>query len=258
MNHTQNQASGSGDKCPVCGGTGWELYEKMVDGYDTPLEYSRPCSRCKGIRRVKDETGIPPQFCEADIYKFDFDAYNQDMSRFKKVVWWFFENFETCVKSGKGLYLWSKTPGSGKTFLSCCVARSLMVKYDLRMRFVTAPDYLAAVGESYKKQEGMTDKSQVFRECALLVLDDLGTQKTGDWQQQELFRLINERSNAGKLIIFTSNMLPEKLNVDSRTIDRIRKMSIVLQMPEESIRLKKAQAEQNEFLRRIFPDEKQN
>ena len=92
----------------------------------------------------------------------------------------------------------------------------------------------------------------------MLVLDDIGTQKTGDWQQQELFRLINERSNAGKLIIFTSNMLPEKLNVDSRTIDRIRKMSIVLQMPEESIRLKKAQAEQNEFLRRIFPDEKQN
>ena len=90
----------------------------------------------------------------------------------------------------------------------------------------------------------------------MLVLDDIGTQKTGDWQQQELFRLINERSNAGKLIIFTSNMLPEKLNVDSRTIDRIRKMSIVLQMPEESIRLKKAQAEQNEFLKRIFPDEK--
>ncbi len=92
----------------------------------------------------------------------------------------------------------------------------------------------------------------------MLVLDDIGTQKTGDWQQQELFRLINERSNAGKLIIFTSNMPPEKLNVDSRTVDRIQKMSIVLQMPEESIRLKKAQAEQNEFLRRIFPDEKQN
>lgn len=92
----------------------------------------------------------------------------------------------------------------------------------------------------------------------MLVLDDIGTQKTGDWQQQELFRLINERLNAGKLIIFTSNMPPEKLNVDSRTVDRIQKMSIVLQMPEESIRLKKAQAEQNEFLRRIFPDEKQN
>ena len=63
----------------------------------------------------------------------------------------------------------------------------------------------------------------------MLVLDDIGTQKTGDWQQQELFRLINERLNAGKLIIFTSNMPPEKLNVDSRTVDRIQKMSIVLQ-----------------------------
>lgn len=57
-----------------------------------------------------------------------------------------------------------------------------MVKYDLRIRFVTAPDYLTMVGESYKRQEGMMDKSQVFRECALLVLDDIGTQKAGDWQ----------------------------------------------------------------------------
>ena len=81
------------------------------------------------------------------------------MDRFKQVIWDFFNNFKTWEKSGKGLYLWSKTPGSGKTFLSCCVARSLMVKYDLRMRFVTAPDYLAAVGESYKRQEGMMDKS---------------------------------------------------------------------------------------------------
>lgn len=252
----QDQASGSGDKCPVCNGTGWELYEKMVDGYDTSLEYTRPCPRCKGKSRVNDEIGIPPQFCDADIHKFDFGTYNQDMDKFKQVIWDFFENYETWEKSGKGLYLWSKTPRTGKTFLSSCISRSLAVKYDLQMRFVTAPDYLAAVGESYKRQEGMEDKSRVFQECALLVLDDLGTQKTGDWQQQELFRLINERSNAGKLIIFTSNMPPEKLNVDSRTIDRIQKMSIVLQMPEESIRLKKARVEQNEFLRRIFPDEK--
>lgn len=252
-----NQAvSGSGDVCPVCNGTGWELFEKMVDGYDTPLEYSRPCPRCKGKNREHDETGIPPQFRDADIHKFGFDSYIQNMDRFKQVIWDFFENFRIWEKSGKGLYLWSKTPGSGKTFLSCCVARSLMIKYDLRMRFVTAPDYLAAVGESYKRQEGMEDKSQVFRECALLTLDDLGVQKTGDWQQQELFRLINERSNAGRLIIFTSNMPPEKLNVDSRTIDRIQKMSIVLQMPEESIRLKKAQAEQDDFLKRIFSGEK--
>ena len=190
----QNPVFGSGDKCPVCGGTGTELFEKMIDGYDTPLEYARPCPRCKGKSREHDETRVPPQFCDADLYKFGFDSYIQNMDRFKQVIWDFFNNFKTWEKSGKGLYLWSKTPGSGKTFLSCCVARSLMVKYDLRMRFVTAPDYLAAVGESYKRQEGMMDKSQIFRECALLVLDDIGTQKTGDWQQQELFRLINECS----------------------------------------------------------------
>lgn len=62
---------------------------------------------------------------------------------------------------GKGLYLWSNTPGSGKTFLSCCLARSLMVKYDLQMRFITAPAYIDTVGESIKRARGEEDRSKV-------------------------------------------------------------------------------------------------
>ena len=127
-----------------------------------------------------------------------------------------------------------------------------MIKYDLRMRFITVPDYLAKVGESYKRQQGEYDESAVYRECDLLIFDDIGAQKSGEWQQQETFRIINERLNAGKVIIFTSNMCPENLNLDDRSIDRIMKKSVVLQMPEESIRSREAKEEQNSFLRDIL------
>ena len=40
-------------------------------------------------------------------------------------------------------------PGSGKTFLACCMAKSVMIKYDLQMRFITAPDYLKTVGDNF-------------------------------------------------------------------------------------------------------------
>ena len=127
-----------------------------------------------------------------------------------------------------------------------------MIKYDLWMRFITMSDYLAKVGESYKRQQGECDESAVYREYDLLIFDDIGAQKTGEWQAQETFRIINKRLNAGKIIIFTSNMCPEDLNLDDRTIERIMKKSVILQMLEEFIRSREAKEEQDSFLRDIL------
>lgn len=247
MEHNQKAVSNS-DVCPVCSRTGYELYRQRVDGYEVPLEFARLTQS-----RPQDMTGVLPQFKDADLSKFGFDSYSRDMGNLRKIAEDFLENYrERWEKSGKGLYLWSKTPGSGKTFLSCCIGNSVMIKYDLRMRFITVLDYLAKVGESYKRQQGEHDKSEVYRECDLLIFDDIGAQKTGEWQEQEVFRIINERLNAGKIIVFTSNMCPEDLNLDNRTIDRIMKKSIVLQMPEESIRRREAKEEQDRFLMDIL------
>lgn len=252
MGHNQQAVSNS-DVCPICGDTGYELFRQRADGYDAPVEFARPCTRCRTERRMQDMTGVPPQFCDADLSKFGFGSYSREMGNLRKISEDFLKNYrDRWEKSGKGLYLWSKTPGSGKTFLSCCLGKSVMIKYDLRMRFVTVPDYLAAVGESYKRQQGEYDGSMVYRECDLLIFDDIGAQKSGEWQEQELFRIVNERLNAGKVIIFTSNLCPEELNLDDRTIDRIMKKTVVLQMPEESIRRQKTKEEQDKFLKDIL------
>lgn len=213
-----------------------------------------PMSEMQGARRSRENTNVPSQFCEADIHKFGFGSYSKNMEKLRKLAWNFFEKYQEWADAGKGLYLWSRTPGSGKIFLSCCIGRSAMMKYDLRMRFTTCPDYIATVGDSYKRMAGTEDLSEKYRLCDLLILDDIGAQKTGDWQEQEIFRIVNERLNNRRITIFTSNMPPEKLNVGSRTIDRIRKMSVVIQMPEESIRLKKARDEQEAFLNKVFAE----
>ena len=201
---------------------------------------------------MSDETGVPPEYCNADVSKFRFDTYKTSMEQTRKVFKNFIENFEKWQAWGKGLYLWSNTPGSGKTFLSCCLARSLMVKYDLQMRFITAPAYIDTVGESIKRARGEEDRSKVYKECDVLVLDDIGAQAGGKWQEQELFNLVNKRMEHGKITIYTSNMDANALNVDARTRDRIIKTSIVLQMPEENLRKKKAAAEQQSFLQMIL------
>lgn len=241
-------------ECPCCHDTGWEVYKATVFEYGEPeeLEFARPCQKCSGKRRAQDTTGIPEQYYESDISKFDFNAYAVDMTKLKSICMDFVRNWETWQKNGKGIYLYSKTPGSGKTYLASCLAKTVMIKHDLQMRFITAPDYLAMVGESYKRAQGTEDESAVYRSCRLLVLDDIGAQKEGDWQNQEIFRLLNERMEFGGITIFTSNSAPDQLKVGERTADRIIKSSVVLNMPEESIRRKKAEKEQSEFINRIL------
>ena len=127
-----------------------------------------------------------------------------------------------------------------------------MIKYDLQMRFITAPDYINAVGEKIKRARGEDDRTKVYRECEILVFDDIGAQSGGEWQRQEIFGLVNSRMEESKITIFTSNIDVNDLNVDSRTKDRIIKMSIILRMPEEGLRKKKAEFEQQSFLRTIL------
>ena len=245
---------GSG-KCPICGGNGWEVYSEVDNNMyakPTELDFARPCSRCSGDRRNSDRTGIPDEYLNADISKFDFNIYTVNMSQMQKLLRSFFERFKEWQSKGKGIYLWSKTPGSGKTFLACCIARSAMIKYDLQMRFITAPDYISLVGENIKRERGEIDTSKVYRECALLILDDIGSQIDKQWQQQEMLKLLNERKKYNRVTIFTSNMPIEQLNVDDRSKSRIIAMTVVLQMPEESIRLKNAKLEQDEFLKEIL------
>lgn len=103
-----------------------------------------------------------------------------------------------------------------------------------------------------KRARGEEDQTKVFHECDVLVLDDIGAQSGGEWQRQEIFRLVNDRMETGKITIYTSNMSTDSLNVDSRTRDRIVKASVELQMPEESLRRKKAEMEQQQFLREVL------
>lgn len=242
-------ASGNKDVCPICGGSGWEAFWKPEALYNGRMTlFMKECS-CEG-KNDKDFSGIP--FTECDITRFNFGAYSVSIDKIEKIALSLVDNFEKWQNSGKGLYLWSKTSGSGKTYLASCIARSLILKYGLKVKFVTVPDYISCVGDSYKRERGERDKSEIFRSCQLLILDDLGSQISRDWQSQELFRLINKRMSEGLVTFYTSNLSPENLNLDDRTINRIIKSCIVVQLPEESIRLKKARDEQEKFLQDII------
>ncbi len=259
--------TGSTDKkvCPKCGGSGWEIYTVskfcLTDVYGDEAfdcDYGKKCTECNSFaEKNADLTGVPEVFREAGIYKFDWECYGTDMEKRKQIAFSFFKDFLMWNGEGKGLYIYSKTPGSGKTFLACCLGKSVMMKYQIRFKFITAPQYLDKVSEGYTlaKQGVMNSPAEIYKECELLVIDDIGTQIEKEWQEQELFKLLNTRLTNNLPTIFTSNYLPEQLKVNDRIKSRIATMTIPLPLPEVSIRDIKAKETQNKFVERIFKEE---
>ena len=202
--------------------------------------------------RRQEETGFPQEFRNCTIDDFDFKKYKANVSRLEKMAHGYIDRWEACRTMGKAFYLWSRTPGSGKTRLACSIAATISDTYGIKVRFITAPDYLAYIKDNFNAERGTPDRSEVYRKCDFLILDDIGSQTSGEWQRQEMFRLIDERYRNKRPTFFTSNLPISGLNVDARTKDRIRGMVTEIQQPEESIRSKQAQQEQDEFVQLVL------
>lgn len=253
------QSESSKYVCPDCKGTHriwyWASNDRTreVYGDDREVEFVKPCPRCSGELRQQDITGIPSQYCDADMSKFKWSLY-EDIDKAKqihKVISNFYNEFEKWQKENKGLYLWSSTSGSGKTFLASCLARSLMIRYNIQMRFISVPDYFALLSERMKAERGEYDKTKQYLTCELLVLDDIGTSPPKEWYEMQLFKLIDYRMCNGLLTIFTSNNRVEDLKCTDRLIDRICKGAFPIRFPEQPIRREQSNELNKAFMERM-------
>ena len=252
--------------CPKCKGRGYITYlessKNHKDVYgdrEFDLEYVRKCDACNGFKATaEDLTNVPDEYREACLPKFNWDIYGIDLNGRKRIAESFFKDFKKWADKSNGLYIYSKTAGSGKTFLACCLGKSVMMKYNLRFKFITAPDYFDKVSEGYALQKqgvGGSSPADIYKECELLVFDDIGAQMDKAWQSQELFKLINERVNRGLVTIYTSNVQLTKLNIDERIKSRILGTTIEFPMPEVPIREIKQRSNQNDFLNKVLKGE---
>lgn len=194
---------------------------------------------------------MPFHYLDADMAKFKWDVYGSDITMQRKIAESFIANFNEYRKSGKGLYIFSKTKGSGKTFLSCVLANEVMERLDICVKFISVPELLEMTKKSYRdfaKEEGL-DR---IKAAELLILDDIGAETKKEWVDTELFRLIDSRYASKKVTIFTSNVPIDMLKINERIVDRIFSMCIRLNLPEKSIRAMRTDAENMEFMKNVL------
>lgn len=200
---------------------------------------------------------IPAIYEGMGAQDFDFDIYGKDMAmaKVKAIVNGFILKFSLWQREGKNLYIYSKTKGTGKTMLSCILLNEVTMRHMTPARFITVYDYLNTVTESWKDKTGDTSaRLRDIETTQLLILDDIGAQDPNKLVNDSLFKLIDRRYSNMLVTIFTSNKKINDLGLDDRIISRIEEKSILVSLPEVSIRQRKAESKQKEFLSRLEED----
>lgn len=242
-------------KCPHCKDTGYlDLYppdpRKPAEGKISTVIY---CPYCR-TNMLKDISGIIAEYRELDIGKFPWGTYKRDISKLKMTVESFVYDLQKWKDEGVGLYIYSEAKGSGKTMVASAICGSICTKYNMSARFSKFEDFFEEVKKSWdsrSKNELSRVNVQKYFDTELLVIDDLGVSNITDRGKDVLHELINERYKANRLCIITSNFVPEKLPINSATIDRINDMCLVLHFPEEPIRSQKALERKNRLLQYV-------
>ncbi len=106
----------------------------------------------------------------------------------------------------KGLFLIGP-PGIGKSHLAVAVLKQVIVTRGARGLFYDVRELLKVIRSTYNPEVKATE-IEVLRPvmaAELLVLDDIGAEKTSEWVEETLNLIVTTRYNERRLTIFTSN-----------------------------------------------------
>ena len=110
-----------------------------------------------------------------------------------------------------GNLLFSGNTGLGKTFLSACIARSV-ADQGYSVVYESAGHLFAALEKArFEANEENRRAAAKYTECALLIVDDLGTELPGQFVTAALYSLINDRLLTGKPTIISTNLNSDEI-----------------------------------------------
>lgn len=208
-----------------------KMQKKEFKQQELKLEKQRVINKVKKYKEIS--------IMDSKLLKSTFDIAEmggRHMSLCKRYA----EKFVELGTAPQGLFLYGSV-GTGKTFASACIANYLM-ENGKTVLIMNLGLYLIKLQKDWAEAE--SDVLNYVKNCDLLIVDDLGVEKTSEWVRDKVFTLVDTRYRAEKPLIITTNLNlrgeDEKTSIEGRygirTADRIDEMCYSFQVTGESRR----------------------
>lgn len=192
--------------CPLCRDTGYVPAENGAKQKCT-------CFRRKEISLLYAQSNIQDMIARENFSTLSYDYYQgEDLKRFQAAVG-ISKNFVRNFKEDYQNILFYGTVGTGKSFLSGCIARELLNQGVSVIYFsaVGLFDTLARYSFDHREKENLQDFCEDLYGCDLLIIDDLGTEIANSFVTSQFFSCLNERNLRRKATIISTNLSLEEL-----------------------------------------------
>lgn len=138
------------------------------------------------------------------------------------------------------------TTGVGKTFLTNCIAKSLLDSSH-SVIYLTAIELFQRFEQHdfHKKAADDYLDSHYILDCDLLIIDDLGTELGNTYTNSKLFYIINERILRRKSVIISTNLTLSEIrdNYSERIMSRLSSSYKIFKLYGKDIRVLKRKKE---------------
>src|ERR1700742_4881909 len=212
--------------CPlgVCDGSGWIL---------GPEDVARPCDcRPQRLRKGRSRgvaSAIPARYRGVSFDRPPVSDMARDLQTKAAVaeVHAFIGDLDRRLAEGRGLWIFGDT-GTGKTTLAMLISKAAL-ESGKSVAIYSLPKLLARIRRTYDSEPGSDNYLSFFDKLTsvdLLHIDDLGAEKRSDWVLEQLYALVNERYEARRSMIITTNLAHPELEeqIGGRTVSRLTQM----------------------------------
>lgn len=205
----------------------------------------------KYIEKLKLDSLMDNKFKKCTFNNFYKTKENEFYFNFGQL---YSRNFEKYKANNNGLLIYGK-PGTGKSFLSFCIANYLL---DNGVKVIACS--ISTILEKIREYSSFgNNKMTVFnnelKKADLLIIDDLGSENSSEWINSKIYEVIDLRYRSEKPLIVTTNLEPDNLkkkltNKDgiTRTYDRIFEICRPIEMNIEALRVIKGKEKQISFM----------
>lgn len=187
-------------KCPVCKDTGY-IGTKQCSCYKRHL-----------IRLHYHNSELSDALLSNNFKNFDINLYSQHKlgnekysprRNMEEILNYVLNEYIPNFKNTNDNLLLYGNSGTGKTFLSHCIAKDLLDKgYVVVYR--TSDELISNLKElKFEKNDMLED---LLVNCDLLIIDDLGAEQVTDFTVTELFTLLNKKLIKHKKMLISTNL----------------------------------------------------